>query len=157
MTIQDLGSIGEFVAAIATLATLIYLAVQIRQNTRVLRGTFHDSHVSRMQAWQIAVAGDAELGSIWMRAQQGDELTEQERQRLWYLRTYFLIGSESLYHQYSRGNIDSEVWQAQLTRVRRSLAQAEFRHWWREAQTFTLTESFEALLEAEIQAIEWRQ
>jgi hypothetical protein len=36
VTIQDLGSIGEFVAAIATLATLVYLAVQIRQNTRTL-------------------------------------------------------------------------------------------------------------------------
>jgi len=33
MNVQDLGSIGELIAAIATLATLIYLAVQIRQNT----------------------------------------------------------------------------------------------------------------------------
>ena len=33
MTIQDLGSIGELIAAIATVATLAYLAVQIRQNT----------------------------------------------------------------------------------------------------------------------------
>ena len=33
MTIQDLGSIGELVAAIATIATLVYLAIQIRQNT----------------------------------------------------------------------------------------------------------------------------
>ena len=33
VTIQDLGSIGEFVAAIATVATLVYLAIQIRSNT----------------------------------------------------------------------------------------------------------------------------
>ena len=33
MTIQDLGSIGELIAAIATIATLVYLAIQIRQNT----------------------------------------------------------------------------------------------------------------------------
>lgn len=36
MSIQDLGSLGEFVAAIATIGTLIYLALQIRQNTRQL-------------------------------------------------------------------------------------------------------------------------
>ena len=36
MTIQDLGSIGELIAAVATLATLVYLAVQIRQNSRML-------------------------------------------------------------------------------------------------------------------------
>lgn len=33
MTIQDLGSIGELIAAIATVATLLYLASQIRSNT----------------------------------------------------------------------------------------------------------------------------
>ena len=37
MTIQDLGSIGELVGAIATVATLVYLATQIRHNTRVTR------------------------------------------------------------------------------------------------------------------------
>ena len=37
MTIQDLGSIGELVAAIATVATLAYLAIQIRQNTKSVR------------------------------------------------------------------------------------------------------------------------
>ena len=37
MSIQDLGSIGEFVAAIATILTLLYLALQIRQSTSVAR------------------------------------------------------------------------------------------------------------------------
>ena len=39
MTIQDLGSLGELIAAIATVATLGYLAVQIRQNTRSVRAS----------------------------------------------------------------------------------------------------------------------
>lgn len=34
MTLQDIGSIGELVGAIATLATLVYLAVQVRQNSK---------------------------------------------------------------------------------------------------------------------------
>jgi hypothetical protein len=31
MSIQELGSIGEFIAAIATILTLVYLAFQINQ------------------------------------------------------------------------------------------------------------------------------
>ena len=38
MTIQDLGSIGELIAAIATIFTLVYLAFQINQNTRAITG-----------------------------------------------------------------------------------------------------------------------
>ncbi len=43
MTIQDWGAIGEIIGAIATIATLIYLATQIRQNTRALQATSMDS------------------------------------------------------------------------------------------------------------------
>jgi len=39
VTLQDLGSIGEFVAAIATIATLAYLALQIRHNSKSVEGT----------------------------------------------------------------------------------------------------------------------
>lgn len=34
MTIQDWGAIGELVGGVAVIATLIYLALQVRQNTR---------------------------------------------------------------------------------------------------------------------------
>ncbi len=37
MTIQDLGAIGELVGAVAVFVTLIYLARQIRENSRQLR------------------------------------------------------------------------------------------------------------------------
>jgi hypothetical protein len=37
MSIQDLGAIGELIAACATVVTLLYLAVQIRQNNRSLQ------------------------------------------------------------------------------------------------------------------------
>ena len=35
MTIQELGSLGELIAAIATVITLAYLALQIRQSAKV--------------------------------------------------------------------------------------------------------------------------
>ena len=34
MTLMELGALGEFLGSIAVLATLIYLAVQLRQNTQ---------------------------------------------------------------------------------------------------------------------------
>ena len=39
MTIQDLGSIGEFVGAVAVVLSLLYLAIQVRQNTRSVRAS----------------------------------------------------------------------------------------------------------------------
>ena len=40
MSISDLGSLGKFVSSIAVLGPLIYLALQIRQNTYATRAGF---------------------------------------------------------------------------------------------------------------------
>jgi hypothetical protein len=43
VSIQDLGSIGEIVGAVATVATLLYLAVQIRHSARLLESSIVNS------------------------------------------------------------------------------------------------------------------
>lgn len=48
MTIQDLGAIGEFIGSIGVILTLIYLAVQIRQNTAAMEESQRLSKVDAM-------------------------------------------------------------------------------------------------------------
>jgi hypothetical protein len=40
---QLLGNYGEFVGAIAIVGTLVYLAVQVRQNTRMMRASIRQA------------------------------------------------------------------------------------------------------------------
>ncbi len=46
MTIQDLGAIGSLIASIGVVVSLIYLAVQLRQNTQGIRTAAHQHIVS---------------------------------------------------------------------------------------------------------------
>ena len=48
MTLDQMGNVGEVVAALATVATLIYLAGQLRQNTRALKATAFQAVISEM-------------------------------------------------------------------------------------------------------------
>ncbi len=78
MSIQDLGSIGELLAAIATVATLIYLALQIRENSKQLRVTsinalnelinygFDPIYNSdrNTQAWLVGLSSPEELNDL---------------------------------------------------------------------------------------------
>jgi hypothetical protein len=45
MSLEDLGNIGEFVAAVAVVISLVYLAVQIRQNTNAVRVSMGQENV----------------------------------------------------------------------------------------------------------------
>lgn len=49
MSIQDWGAIGEIVGALAVVASLIYLAVQIRQNTRQISLNLESSKLAAFE------------------------------------------------------------------------------------------------------------
>jgi len=61
MTIQDLGNIGELVAAIATVATLVYLAIQIRSNTIAVRSAAAQSVHEAFATWYRMIAADGRM------------------------------------------------------------------------------------------------
>ena len=65
MTLDQMGNVGEVVAALATVATLIYLAGQLRQNTRALKATAFQAVVSEMGSNVQNLIDDNGLGIIF--------------------------------------------------------------------------------------------
>ena len=65
MTIQDLGSLGELIAAVATVATLGYLAMQIRQYAKSTQAGAVQSSTDT-DAPMLAIIQDPELTKIYL-------------------------------------------------------------------------------------------
>ena len=57
MNWEAIGAIGEVAGAVAVFASLVYLALQIRQNTRAIRGSAEREMVSLQQSALQPVAG----------------------------------------------------------------------------------------------------
>ena len=110
MSLEDLGNIGEFVAAVAVLVSLIYLAVQIRQNTKAVRTASY--HQAAEQTWSslLTVAQDPSLAEIMSRANVGQDLPPTDRIRLGALDTSALFGLENMLRLQEEGLIDTAVW-----------------------------------------------
>ncbi len=70
MSIQDLGSIGELLAAIATIATLLYLAVQIRQNNRNLQESTSASINQGFANINSRLSSDEQFAEIFIRGRE---------------------------------------------------------------------------------------
>ena len=49
MTIQDWGALGEIIGGVAVVATLVYLAVQIRQNTHQLSHSIQATRIASLE------------------------------------------------------------------------------------------------------------
>ena len=64
---QLLGNYGEFFGAIAVVATLFYLAMQIRQNSRATQMSNSHELNEATRAWWAKLSDSNELASIWRR------------------------------------------------------------------------------------------
>jgi hypothetical protein len=113
VTIQDLGSLGELVAAIATVATLVYLAIQIRQNTQSMRAAAFQASTTRASDLTKSLAQDKDLFRIFAAgSREPNELDEADRGRYLMLLNTFARQYEDLFFQYRSGALDSESWDA---------------------------------------------
>ena len=78
MTISELGSLGEFIGSIAVLITLIYLAVQVRQNTRHAQAQMgHDGWLANTQD-ETAKLGDNAAETLAKADMGKAELTDKD-------------------------------------------------------------------------------
>ena len=127
---QMLGNYGEFVGAIAVVATLFYLAVQVRHtkeatdaNTKALEVSqkiartdsfLRRTDVMERSAAQVALSED--LANIALKARRGaiNELTELERIRLEMWERARMIRVESQFYQWQQGLLDDEYYEHQF-------------------------------------------
>lgn len=89
MTIQEWGAIGELIGAIAVVASLVYLAVQIRQNTRQLSLSLQATELAAFE--RNVAAGNhvremfivnPEITELYLRGVRKDEnFTDEEKFR----------------------------------------------------------------------------
>ena len=78
MSLEEIALVAEIVGAVAIIATLFYLAVQIRQNSRVVRSDVREKRTSTAQTMLLKLADEAEL---FQKLGSGDELSETEQLR----------------------------------------------------------------------------
>ena len=112
MDIQDLGSVGEFVAAIATILTLAYLAIQIRHSAKVTQASMELEASKMWSSYVERVSGDPRLQRInnTVANAESSELSPEDRsQYIWLMAEYF-HKAESVFIQRKAGFISDETW-----------------------------------------------
>ena len=107
---EALGAIANLVAAIGVIATLIYLSVQIRQNTKAVRSSSIQNLVQSFSTTAQAAIENEDIIPLLLKSNTGaDALTEVERARLhfWFIMTFRRF--EGVYFQRDLGIVDADV------------------------------------------------
>jgi hypothetical protein len=65
MSLQDLGNLGEFIGALGVVVSLIYVAVQIRHNTRAVRDSAEKEMARDASDFLSQITENAEVARIY--------------------------------------------------------------------------------------------
>ena len=110
MTFQDLANLGDAIGGVGVVISLLYLAVQIRQNTRAVRSA--SNHQAAEQTWNycLAIAQDASLAELIAKRGERQSLTRAEHIRLNVSNQALIYGFENMLRLHEEGMIDPNVW-----------------------------------------------
>jgi hypothetical protein len=112
---EALGAIGEVAGAIGVIVTLLYLSIQIRQNSKMMKANTKQSISDASQQLIYQMSSEAE---VMEKSYFNDDenLTPVEHRKAWFLCRAMLRGFESQIYQHGVGLLDDAEW-ANLKRV----------------------------------------
>ena len=116
MSLEALGNLGEAVGAVAVLVSLVYLVIQLRQNTMSIRSSTYQSIVATAAACNQSVTQNKEIARLMRLGSRDPSLLDEDEQvQFSFLCLQFFDIFENLHLQYVHGVLDDAYWQPRLT------------------------------------------
>jgi hypothetical protein len=132
-TAQLLGNFGEFFGAIAVVATLAFLASQIRQSNRWQQTEAFNASTSEARRWVGRIAENGELNEIYLKGRSDYALlTDQERSRFDCLIAEQFSFFESYLTYDENGNMPYDIKPGLKIVIETYTAEGWLQPWWRE-------------------------
>lgn len=151
MSIQDLGALGEFFSAFLILVTLIYLAIQNKQQHKLLLSTVHQA---RSNAIRDNIDKMAEMAGVYAQRQAGESLTREESIRMDMRRQAMLVNFANTYYQHQLGSVPAELINSSRSTHKRTFSNPDFRAHWVDTPSDRCNASFSKWVEEVLQEIE---
>ena len=129
MNWEAIGAVGEVLGGLGVIATLGYLAVQIRQNTRALHSSSYAQSAEQLWLVNLAIAQDRDIARMMAEIGTEKPLSLEDTIRLNGALNLLFFGCENLFRQYERGLLDSDTWDNVVLNVMPDLPPAFFDRW----------------------------
>lgn len=131
MTLEDFYFISQIVAVLAIIGSLIFVGIQIRQNTRATRAASHHAVSNSLNDMNRMFAENGEVTRIWLAGQDDRQgLSAEDRWRFDSILRAYMHVCETMYMQADIGTGDESIMLAEENGIRAVLAYPGSREWW---------------------------
>ena len=133
MTLEEIYYISQIVAVIGIFGSLVFVGVQIRQNTRATRAASHNAVSNSLNEINRMFAENADLTKIWLSGLADRQaLNPEERWRFDSMSRAYMHVCETMYVQAGLGTGDKSVMLAEEDGIKAVFGSPGVREWWAE-------------------------
>ena len=145
MGLEQISSWAEIIEAVVIIVSLIYLALQVRQNTQTTKAAAAQAQIDAYSSVISTLAQSKEGARAWFLGVQDVNALKEEQVVMFYAQAnMFFRMTESSYYQHKNGVLDSQLWEGienlvlhfwnqkgmqQYLEIRSALLSEEFRNW----------------------------
>ena len=130
MNWEAIGAIAEIIGAIAVVVTLAYLAIQIRDGTRIARSATRQAIAETAMTHGANLVADKELMAALLKDFKGQDVDEVNWTRLLAHNYITMRHYENIYYQHLSGMIELDEWQGFRENLKAVLEWRSMREFW---------------------------
>jgi len=133
MTLSDLGNIGNFAGAIGVIASLIYVGLEVRRNTKALRAQAYETVVSGYMDSISVISEHADVVAKCFKASYEEFRNYPDGERTIFFAAIigFFKHFEQIHAQYRQGLIGDQEWDSWSEHIRMEFHQPGVQWWWK--------------------------
>jgi len=143
LTLEQFNYIAEIVSSVAVIASLIYIAIEIRQNTNTVKLNSAQNLFHEYRDSLALIITNPDVCDIHVRAMTDIEsLSPVEKHRFYMLANNFFRVFENAYYHNSLGSVDKIVWDGMLAAMKIGKDTTGYQLFWHERK-FIFNEEFQ--------------
>ena len=110
--ISRIAQLAEIIASIGVIATLLFLALEVQQNSSLVRTSMYETTMQAINEWRMQIANDQDSRELYFRYEkQGvSEFSDQELDHLLLIQNTVWSIYERAYFAYQRDLLGPQEW-----------------------------------------------
>jgi hypothetical protein len=130
LSLADLANMGEFVGGVMVIVSLVYLALQIRQNTLAVRMTAHEQVFATFREIISPLKTDERLAGLLRFSANFESLPPESQIQIASFYNEVLLHFQNCHVLYRRGALEEDTFRAYENYVLSLLAMPGVNAWW---------------------------
>src|SRR5437763_416451 len=132
MNWDAISAISQLIGSLAVVLSVLYLAVQVHQSTRVAKVAMQDAAATALRDVTKPLMENAELERIWrVGIEDINALSVEERARFFHSTYQFLKAFETIHFHHVYGLIEEQIWNGWCGLLRHYIVSPGIEHYWR--------------------------